>query len=223
MVQTQSSPLAMQFDDAEQQQLAATLGMWAFLATEVLFFGGMFAGYLVYRLWYPEVWAEASRHLDLVLGTINTAVLLSSSFTMALAVRAAQTDDTTLLRRLLMATLLLGTVFLGIKGWEYMHKVQESLLPGPGFHWEATDAGAEGPARLFFSFYFAMTGVHALHMVIGLGLLAVLFVQAGRGRFSSNYFTPVENTGLYWHFVDIVWVFLFPLLYLIDRTGGPAR
>jgi cytochrome c oxidase subunit 3 len=222
MSHTQPYPLAVQFDDAEQQRLAATLGMWGFLATEVLFFGGMFAGYLVYRMTYPSVWAEASRHLDLVLGTINTAVLLGSSFTMALAVRAAQTDESKQLRRFLVATMFLGTVFLGIKGWEYVHKIEESLLPGAAFHWDASAGGDSGPAELFFSFYFAMTGFHALHMVIGLGLLGVLVVQAGRGRFSSDYFTPVENVGLYWHFVDIVWVFLFPLLYLIDRTPGGA-
>lgn len=210
--------VAMQFDDAAQQEQAATLGMWAFLATEVLFFGGMFAGYLVYRMWYPMAWAEASRELDLVLGTVNTAVLLGSSFTVALAVRSAQINQIEELRRLLLITLALGIVFLGIKGYEYAHKAEEHLVPGTGFQWEGVESAA-GAAQLFFSFYFVMTGCHALHMVIGLGLLSVLWIQAGKGRFSSEYFTPVENVGLYWHFVDIVWVFLFPLLYLIDRSG----
>lgn len=220
MTHPTSAHLAIQFDTPAQQHRAATLGMWAFLATEVLFFGGLFTGYAVYRALYPETYMAASHKLDLWLGTINTAILLTSSLTMALAVRSAQRSDSRNLRRFLLATMLLGAAFLGIKAWEYLHKFQENLVPGPAFSGaELIKAGAEyGPARIFFSFYFAMTGCHAVHMLIGLGLLGMLFTQAGRGRFSSNYSTPVENIGLYWHFVDIIWVYLFPLLYLIDRS-----
>ncbi len=212
--------LAIQFDTPAQQRRAATLGMWAFLATEVLFFGGLFTGYAVYRALYPEAFMTASCMLDIVLGTTNTAILLGSSFTMALAVRAAQGSDQRNLKRFLLATIVLGAAFLGIKAWEYAHKFHEHLFPGPYFAWaEMSEIGAKrGPVQLFFSFYFAMTGCHALHMVIGLGLLGTLLVQAQRGRFSSEYFTPVENVGLYWHFVDIIWVYLFPLLYLVDRS-----
>ena len=213
---TATTRLAPQFDDAEQQQFAATLGMWAFLATEVLFFGGLFAGYAVYRFWYPDAWVTASRQLDLPLGTINTAVLLTSSLTMALAVHAAQTSNRTSLVRNLVLTMVFGTVFLSVKAVEYSHKWHEHHVPGRHFEWQHQSAA--GPAELFYSFYFTMTGFHALHMVIGIGVIGVLIWQAARGRFDADYYTPVENTGLYWHFVDIVWVFLFPLLYLIDRT-----
>lgn len=210
------SHLADQFADAAQQQMAARLGMWAFLATEVLFFGGMFAGYAVYRARYPEAWAEASRHLGLMLGTINTAVLLASSLTMALAVDAARTNQRGATVRHLLETIVLALVFLGIKAWEYAEKWWDCLIPGADFAWHG--AQPAGPVELFFSLYFAMTGCHALHMVIGVAILGVLCWQAGRASFSAEYHTPVEMTGLYWHFVDCVWVFLFPLLYLIDRT-----
>lgn len=209
--------VAPQFDNAEQQRISATLGMWTFLATELLFFGGMFAGYFVYRMRNPEVWAEASRHLDLIWGTVNTAVLLTSSLTMALSVDAVVNDNARALRRYLQATMGLGTTFLIIKGYEYAHKWHESFVPGASFQWpgEAADAG---PGQLFFSYYFVMTGCHALHMIVGLGLLSVLWIRTFRLPSVSNEETLVENVGLYWHFVDIVWVFLFPLLYLIDRS-----
>ena len=203
---------AHQFDDAEQQHEASWLGMWVFLATEVMFFGGMFLGYTIYRSTYPAAFADASNHLDIWLGTINTAVLIGSSFTMALAVRSAQLGARKPLVLFLILTLVLGAVFLGIKFTEYYAKFEEHLVPGSTF--EYTDPLAHA-AEIFFSFYFAMTGMHALHMIIGLGLLTVLIVKAGRGRFSSVYNTPVELVGLYWHFVDIVWIFLFPLLYLV--------
>lgn len=213
--------VAMQFNTAAQQREAAVLGMWSFLATEVLFFGGLFAGYTVYRIWYPDVWADASRHLSVVAGTVNTAVLLGSSFTMALAVRAAHRNDPRQVLRQLLLTLLLGFGFLAIKAWEYAHKAHEALIPGSGFEWpSAESAGMAGPAELFFAFYFAMTGFHALHMVIGLGVIGWLIVRLRRNRSVAGRATFVENIGLYWHFVDIVWVFLFPLLYLIDRSGG---
>jgi cytochrome c oxidase subunit 3 len=213
---TDSAYLAPQFEDAAQQQMAVKLGMWAFLATEVLFFGGMFTGYAVYRARYPEAWAEASRHLGLALGTINTAVLLASSLTMALAVDASRSNQPRATVRHLAETIVLAIVFLGIKVWEYAEKWGDHLVPGPQFAWHG--AQSTGPVELFFSFYFAMTGCHAVHMVIGVVILGILCWQAHRCSFSSEYYTPVEMTGLYWHFVDCVWVFLFPLLYLIDRS-----
>jgi len=206
--------LAHQFNDLEQQAEAATLGIWAFLITEILFFGGLFTGYAVYRTNYPQAFAEASHHLDILLGGINTVVLIGSSFTMALAVHAAQSGKRRALIAFLLATMLLGAVFLGIKVVEYSHKFVDHLVPGRTF----TFPGAYAPqAQLFFSFYFAMTGMHAVHMIIGLAILSVLVGRAWRNRFSAIYFAPVEVTGLYWHFVDIVWIFLFPLLYLIGR------
>lgn len=209
-----SANLAHHFDSPTQQFEAAKLGMWIFLATEVLFFGGMFAGYTVYRMLYPAAFAEGSSHLDLVLGSINTAVLLLSSLMMALAVHAAQTDGKGLVQKI-AGTAGLGTAFLAIKAIEYQHKFHDHLVPGPHFNQGAHIEGLPTNAELFFSFYFAMTGMHALHMVIGLGLLAWIGIAAARKRFSPDYYTPVEMVGLYWHFVDIVWVFLFPFLYLI--------
>ncbi len=226
--------LAHQFDDAEQQYTAAELGMWLFLATEVLFFGGLFCLYTVYRIWYHAAFLAGSHHLDVVLGTINTAVLLTSSLCMALAVHSAQSNDRRSTAHYLVLTMLLGLVFLGVKGYEYHEKLVEHLVPGRSFMlnvgertptgWlpplapsratQTTDPEA-GHTELFFSFYFAMTGLHALHMIIGVALLGVLAIAAWNGSYSNMYFTPVEMTGLYWHFVDIVWVFLFPLLYLI--------
>jgi cytochrome c oxidase subunit III len=203
-----------QFDDVEQQYEAASLGMWVFLVTEIMFFGGLFTGYVVYRAAYPLAFAEGSGHLDILLGGVNTAVLISSSLTMALAVHSAQVGERRALVRCLVLTMVLGLVFLGIKGLEYAHKFEEHLVPGPGF----LSAGSHAQhIQLFFGFYFSMTGMHAVHMVIGIGILAVLARQAWHGRFSPAYFTPVELTGLYWHFVDIVWIYLFPLLYLLGR------
>jgi cytochrome c oxidase subunit 3 len=205
---------AHHFDDLEQQHAASWIGMWVFLATEVMFFGGMFAGYTVYRYWYAQAFASASNHLDVWLGAINTVVLIGSSFTMALAVYNAEAGRTKALIRFLLLTIVLGLVFLGIKFYEYHTKFAEHLVPGSSFKFEGPLARQ---AEIFFSFYFAMTGMHAVHMIIGIGLLAALIVKARRGLFSGLYNTPVELTGLYWHFVDIVWIFLFPLLYLLGR------
>jgi cytochrome c oxidase subunit 3 len=204
--------LAHQFDDLTQQYEASRLGMWAFLLTEVMFFGGLFVGYTVYRTAYPAGFVAGSQHLDIALGTLNTAVLISSSLTMALAVHAAQVGRRQILIRCLLLTMLLGLAFLGIKGYEYVHKYHESLVPGVRF--SAAGLHANG-MEVFLILYFVMTGLHALHMIIGLGLLAVLVVLAWRGVLSAAYHTPVEVIGLYWHFVDIVWIFLYPLLYLI--------
>jgi cytochrome c oxidase subunit 3 len=210
-----SAALAHQFDDLEQQREAATLGMWLFLSTECLFFGGLFAVYSIYRTWYPGAFAAASHELDVPLGTINTAVLITSSLTMALAVHASQTGRRTRLLLFLVLTMLLGGVFLGIKGVEYYHKAVEHHVPGAGFAFEPAEFARN--AQIFFSLYFAMTGLHALHMIIGLGVMAVMLWWAWRGTITPEYHNPIEIAGLYWHFVDIVWIFLFPLLYLIGR------
>jgi cytochrome c oxidase subunit 3 len=205
--------LAHQFDDPAQQFDASSLGMWTFLLTEIMFFGGLFVSYTVYRAAYLEGFIAGSHHLDVILGTLNTGVLISSSLTMALAVHAAQVGRQKLLPRFLMLTLVLGLVFLGIKGYEYWHKYHDALMPGVRFHSEEPLARQ---VELFLIFYFVMTGVHALHMIVGVGLLAVLVLRSWRGHFSPEYHTPIEVIGLYWHFVDIVWIFLYPLLYLVE-------
>lgn len=206
--------LAHQFDDLPQQYDAASTGMWAFLLTEIMFFGGLFVAYTVYRQAYLPGFTEASQHLDVFLGTLNTAILIGSSLAMAMAVHAAQTDQQQHLRRFLWLTILLGAIFLGIKGYEYWHKYHENLIPGSHFDYHGAHREA---VQLFLVFYFVMTGMHALHMIIGIGLLAVLVILASRGRFSATYHTPIETIGLYWHFVDIIWIFLYPLLYLIGH------
>ncbi len=234
--------VAHHFDNAHQQFHSATLGMWIFLATEVMFFGGMFAGYTVYRFKYPEAFIAGSNELHLVAGTINTAVLLLSSFLIALAVHAAFSGRRVATTGFLVGGIVMGLAFLGIKAYEYSEKFAHHRVPGPHFrlddHAEAgttpvarvdhspqsaelqeehpeRDPVFEGQVQLFYGFYFAMTGLHAIHMIIGVVLLGVVAVAAWRGSFSHEYYTPVEVGGLYWHFVDIVWVFLFPLLYLI--------
>jgi cytochrome c oxidase subunit 3 len=209
--------LREQFDTAEQQKDASTLGMWIFLITEIMFFGGMFLAYTVYRTAYPIVFAVASSSLNVYIGAANTVVLLCSSLTMVLAVRAAQLGNRKAIVTFLILTLLLGGIFLGVKAYEWNEKFQEHHIPGPTFHLEGVTPAEQGHAQLFFSLYFAMTGLHALHMVIGAGILSVLIYQARQGRFAPDYMTPVDVAGLYWHFVDIIWIFLFPLLYLIDR------
>lgn len=210
-----SSPVAHQFDDAKQQQLASNLGMWMFLVTEFMFFGGLFLTYTIYRSAYPDVFRHASHMLNIALGGINTAVLITSSLTMALSVWSAHTDRKKSLIFYLVLTLLLGLVFLVIKTFEYSHKFHEHLIPGP--HFDFSHFHGVRQAQLFFALYFVMTGLHATHMVIGMGVLIYLIIEAKKGKFGSSYFNPIEVTGLYWHFVDIVWIFLFPLLYLIGR------
>ncbi len=205
---------AHQFDDAEQQRDAVTMGMWVFLITELMFFGGLFTAYIVYRVMYPAAFAVASQALDLTLGTVNTAVLLLSSFTMALAVFGSQTERRRTLIGGLALTIALGLTFLAIKSYEYYQKYVERHVPGPSF---AFPAPYMEQAKMYFTLYFAMTGLHAAHMIVGCGLLIVLIVMAWRGRFTPEYHSPVEISGLYWHFVDIVWIFLYPLLYLIGR------
>ncbi|MGA8027051.1 MAG: cytochrome c oxidase subunit 3 family protein [Bryobacteraceae bacterium] len=212
----EATHLRHHFASAEQQMDASTLGMWTFLITEVLFFGGMFAGYAVYRAMYPEAFASTSRYMDLWLGMTNTAVLICSSLTMALAVRAAQLSKRRDLILFLIGTLIFGSIFLFIKWIEWHRKWVEHLVPGLNFQYE--DVRYAHHAQILFFLYFAMTGMHALHMVVGVGLLTFLLVQAVKRVFNANYFAPVEMIGLYWHFVDIVWIFLFPLLYLIGQA-----
>jgi cytochrome c oxidase subunit 3 len=202
------------FDTLEQQKESSTLGMWIFLVTEIMFFGGLFCAYLIYRRNSFAGFAEASHELDITLGTVNTAVLIGSSLTMAMAVWAAQLGRRKLIVGFLAATVALGGVFLGIKAIEYGEKFHHHHVPGTQFVWDGAYPEA---AEQFYSLYFAMTGLHALHMVIGIGVILWLMVPSWKGRFGPEYNNPVEVTGLYWHFVDIVWIFLFPLLYLIGR------
>ncbi len=210
-----SSQVAHHFEDIEQQNESLVLGMWLFLATEVMFFGGLFTAYVVYRTTYSEVFHEASRTLDFTLGTVNTLILLVSSLTMAMGVYAAKTGRRNLLPLMLVATIILGLAFLGVKAVEYSQKFEHHLVPGAGFVWPG---GNPPHAQLFFVLYFIMTGMHAFHMVIGIVMMAMLLVMAMLGKFGPERYMGVEMAGLYWHFVDIVWVFLFPLLYLIDRS-----
>ncbi len=204
--------VAHHFDDAEQQYDACSLGMWIFLTTEILFFGALFTAYAMYRSEYPQAFAHASSHLSVWWGGFNTAVLLGSSLTMVLAHHAARTGHQENLVRNLWLTVLQGGGFLAVKAIEYSDKFAHHLYPGAGFEYHGADPGQ---AEIFFSLYFAMTGFHALHMVIGIAIVATLAVLAARGKFTPRSHLPVEMTGLYWHFVDIVWVFLYPLLYLI--------
>jgi cytochrome c oxidase subunit III len=206
------------FYSMEQQLEASTLGMWVFLVTEIMFFGGMLAAYLVYRTMYPEAWEAGSHHLNVTLGALNTGVLICSSLTMALAVRAAQTGSRRGQIVNLILTILLGSTFLVVKFFEYKAKFDTHVVPGPNF-----DPTLPRQEQLFFSLYFMLTGVHAAHMIVGIGLMLVILTMAWRGKFDASYYTPVEISGLYWHFVDIVWIFLFPLLYLLGfHAGGGA-
>lgn len=189
--------------------------MWVFLATEVMFFGVLFAAYVMTRLHHPQGFILGSRHTDIVLGTINTAVLLTSSLTVALADRAVALNQRKLATGLIIATIALGFVFLALKGTEYVQDWHQHLVPALNFSFAGPDARG---VELFFYLYFVTTLLHALHLTIGIGLMAVMAVLNSRGKFSSHYFTPVKLSGLYWHFVDIVWIFLYPLLYLVSRS-----
>lgn len=267
--------LQHQFDNMEQQREAGSIGMWAFLVQEVMFFGGLFMAYLLYRSKFPMAFAAGSNHLNVMWGAINTVVLIVSSLTMALAVYYSQTGKQKLLIAFIILTMLLGATFLGIKAIEYKDKYDHNLIPfevgGLKFKWnemkhheeggvthqaESSGEEAQGEAlgfakkdreliekhtkpeereaqpylndprvwerkiQLFYWIYFSMTGLHALHMVVGLGIMSWLLWTAWKGRYSPEYHSPVEISGLYWHFVDIVWIFLFPLLYLLGRHFG---
>jgi cytochrome c oxidase subunit 3 len=206
------------FENLEQQKDASTIGMWVFLITEIMFFGGLFMAYFAYRQAYPAAFASASNKTNLLIGAFNTTVLICSSLTMALAVRAAATGKKNLIVLFLILTLLLGGAFLGVKAYEYHDKWVHHEVPGA--HFECEGCQDAGHTPLFFALYFGMTGLHASHMIIGFFILVYLIRQAGKGAYTPKWFTPVEMFGLYWHFVDIVWIFLFPLLYLIDRSGA---
>lgn len=243
------------FENMEQQREAGTLGMWIFLVTEIMFFGGMFMAYILYRTYNADAFAAASNALNVTMGFINTIVLICSSLTMALAVYYSQVGKRMMIVIMLILTMILGTAFLVVKAFEYYDKYEKNEIPGrlfpsKPFKWEQAGHGspAKEPARdasmernpqvvptgqeikpdpnfasrveMFFFIYFAMTGLHALHMVIGLGVMIVLTIMAYRGRFSPEYHSPIELGGLYWHFVDIVWIFLFPLLYLLGAHQG---
>jgi cytochrome c oxidase subunit III len=212
-----STALEEQFDDLEQQKDAASLGLWVFLATEVLFFGGLLASYTISRIRYADAFAAASRHTDFLWGTVETGVLLTSSLTMACAVRAARLGGRHRVTALLGATILLGAVFFGIHLHEYRHDYQAHLIPGFGFAFEPVAQAAH--AQLFFFLYYVTTLLHLTHLTLGIVVLGVIACINARGRYSRDYYTPIEIAGLYWHFVDVVWVFLYPLFYLIARGG----
>jgi cytochrome c oxidase subunit 3 len=225
MADAQHHPaLAHHFESLEVQTQSATLGMWAFLVQEVLFFGAFFTVYTLHRNLYYDVFEACSHHLDWKLGAFNTAVLICSSLTMALAVHAAAEGRKRQIVLWLLATVALGSVFLGVKVVEYHEKWVDQLVPG--LRWGSAEhvghelklqGDAIGHAQLYFSLYFGLTGLHALHMIVGIPIILWIALRAQRGDFSPDYNTPVWVTGLYWHFVDIVWIFLFPLLYLIGH------
>lgn len=206
---------AAQFEDAGQQKETATLGMWAFLATEVLLFAGLFVVYTVYRNAYHPGFVKGSLQLSVPLGTLNTLVLLTSSFTVVMAVHNAQHNNSRGIVRNLIFTIVLGFVFFIVKGFEYTHDYHIGLIPW--MNWNE-DWGYQ--TKLFMWLYFVMTGTHAVHMVVGMTLLAFVAYRAKKGAYNAEYHVPLEMSGLYWHFVDIVWVFLVPTLYLIDRFAG---
>lgn len=204
-----------QFEDMPQQYEAANLGMWTFLATEILFFGGLFVSYAIYRHFYDHEFIEGVKHTLIFYGTLNSSLLLTSGLTMALAVQAATENRTKVIVPLLMVTILLGLAFLACKGMEYKEDLDDKVLPGATF-----DPTLPPHTQLFFWLYWAMTALHAIHMIIGVGLLSVMTFMAWRGRFSAQYYTPLEIVGLYWAFVDIIWIYLYPLLYLIGRHAS---
>ncbi|HEV2673242.1 MAG TPA: cytochrome c oxidase subunit 3 [Aliidongia sp.] len=206
--------VGMQYEDLRHQSDTALVGMWLFLATEILFFGALLFAYMVYRLWYPAGFVAAVRHANVLIGTINTAILLTSSFTLTAGLLLARVGD---MRRLVwacLATMALGLAFIGLKAVEYVEDFHEHLVPGAGF------ALAETPgAQIFYLFYYSATGIHLVHLAIGIGLVAYIVRRTRRGDFSARYHTPAEVVGLYWSFVDIVWLFLYPLIYLVGRGG----
>ena len=201
------------FVDGDQQFDTAKLGMWVFLVNEILFFGGLFCAYIVYRAWYPELFSEAALELNTFWGAVNTVVLIGSSLTVAMAIRSAQKDQIEGLKKNLLMTIGLAVIFMVIKGFEYTHKFEMGIFPGEYYTYEGLE---HVKAPIFFSIYYMLTGVHALHVIIGIGLIYWIYLRAKKGEFSSEYYTPVEITGLYWHLVDLIWIFLFPLLYLIE-------
>jgi cytochrome c oxidase subunit 3 len=206
---------AHQFEDSDQQKESAALGMWAFLATEVLLFAGLFMVYIIYRNWYHDGFVIGSHALNVTLGTINTFVLLASSFTVVLAINQAQKNNSRGIVLYLILTILFGLTFFAVKAFEWHADYEEGLIPW--FNWNEQFAGERNyQVKMFMTLYFIMTSTHAVHMIVGAGILAYLALKARKGAYDARYHTPLEMGGLYWHFVDIVWVFLVPTLYLID-------
>ncbi len=208
--------LDKQFVDLGHQNETRTFGMWVFLMTELMLFGVLFTSYTAYRYVYPSAFVTGSQHLDAGLGAINTAILIISSVMMALAVNSAQLDRRRPLMLFLLLTVVFGTAFMGIKAVEYYQHYVDGLMPGVNWTYQGSDSG---PLELFFLLYFFMTGLHAIHLTIGIIIVLAIFVRAWRHDFDGGYYTPIEMMGLYWHFVDIIWIFLFPLLYLISVNG----
>ncbi len=204
--------LAHHFDTIEKQDHAVRLGMWLFLGTEVLLFAGLFLGYTVYRHFYHHTFHQASRTLDLGLGALNTVVLITSSFTVAMGFYAVKNGKNRLCATMLGVTILFALTFLAVKSVEYHHKFVEGALPGKFYHFEEVKGHG---ANLFYTIYFLATGLHAFHVIVGMSILIWILVRVLKGHFSPSYYVPVELGGLYWHLVDLVWIFLFPLLYLI--------
>ncbi len=217
------------FATMEQQFDTSKIGMWTFLATEVLMFGGLFVGFGLSQGKFPQEFVDAHHHLQRWAGALNTVVLLFSSWTMVMAVNAAQTSQRAKMKMFLMLTFACACIFMGVKYYEYSHKFEEGLLPGSFYVPQATDTlkacvegpgGAYGPPgcthgyATFFSFYFMMTGLHGIHILIGMAL--ILWLLKNSEKFSASYYTPVDLFGLYWHIVDMIWIYLFPLYYLIS-------
>lgn len=204
--------LAHHFPSLEQQEHAARLGMWLFLATEILLFTVLFTAYAVYRFLFPAGFEAASQLADVPIGATNTVVLITSSLTVALAIYYARQGRPRLTVALLAVTVAFGGVFMVLKGFEYHHHILEGQLPGKYYQY----AGLRGPGvSMYFTLYFLMTGLHGLHVLVGMGVLTWLAARAARGHFTRDYSTPVELGGLYWHLVDLIWIFLFPLFYLL--------
>jgi len=222
---------AMHFEDEDQQKEAAALGMWTFLATEVLLFAGLFLVYSIYRNWYHPGFVIGSHELNVTLGTINTLVLLASSLCVVLAINQAQKNNPRGIVLYLIATMAFGLTFFIVKGFEWVADYHEGLVPWMNWspEWGVTRDAAGAitednnfQVRMFMVLYFIMTTTHAIHMIVGMVILAVLAYKAGQGKYTNRYYTPLEMGGLYWHFVDIVWVFLVPTLYLIDLYSKGA-
>lgn len=215
-------PLAHHFDTEGQQAGSAKFGMWVFLATEILMFSGLFLAYFIVRMFYPDMVLSSHELLDKTMGGINTVVLLTSSFTMAMGVRAAQLGDKKGVVNNIILTILFACVFMVVKYFEYTGKFAHGIFPGKYFDYAAASEYAHehghellGKPHIFFGLYFVMTGLHGVHVVVGIGVLIWVLLRAQKGEFGPRYYTPVENVGLYWHLVDLVWIFLFPLLYLV--------
>lgn len=208
------SHVAHHFRDSEHQFESAKQGIWLFMATEILMFGGLFVAYIIFHAIYPEMFAEGASHLDWKMGFLNTMVLIFSSLTMALGIHFIQVGQQKKAVTSLAITILCGAIFMVVKYMEYSHKFHMGLFPGRYLHTEAVHAAHQN-LGMYFGLYFSMTGLHGLHVLIGMGLITWVMIKTMKGDFSPEYFTPVEGVGIFWHIVDLIWIFLFPLLYLV--------